>query len=652
MEVMEKVGAQSFDCSRCSFHGSDYESTQLHMGTIHPEFCDEMDTGGLGKLVFYQKSARLFHCHKCFFTSKMFANVYYHILSRHSPEKWDNEEKDSAEMKSGPGSVVNSEKNYSESGTSEDERSQDEQKQEDKVDEVDENDTLTSWPEKVPSQSSDSEFKSNSLEKASTESPETKDKDLSSDQELLESESSSTSSKVSKTNSVKAKDNTEISTDITASLAKHIPEFSDDEDESPALPDGIPHFSEDEDTIAPPRELQESSDDDTVNDQSRGIEDISEDEMPTQAKPTDNGSEDNVPVHSKEMSDSSEEDEPVTKIKKMMDFTVEGEAPAQSKDTMPSSEEDEPINTAKNIEYPEEEDTRSISENIVGCSEQEETPNVSKNIMEFSEDEDTPALSKDIMEFSEEDTPSVSKGLMEFSEEEDTSPQSKDMPKYLEGNSTPTQSKEYADFDPLVSKEQSMLSEDEDFPPERNSIQAKEKLNITQSGSTPAQLASVLPFSDYSTPSWSRDALDAPDEGDTAAPQDTPDPTEDKDGFMKDEEIMKHVRRAKGKFYCLLCVCRPLKKGPMMHHLITRHDLPSPFVCKTCGKTFLMETHLKTHLASHSKGLFKCNLCNFQTDHSRGFKKHQTHCQNRHKDDVSKPVLDFQEDPKDEEAEL
>ncbi|KAM8977445.1 chromosome alignment-maintaining phosphoprotein 1 [Pelodytes ibericus] len=655
MEVVQKPNAQCLDCNRCSFHGSDYDSIQIHMGTIHPEFCDEMDTGGLGKLVFYQKSARLFHCHRCFFTSKMFGNVYYHILAQHSPEKWDSEKKEVVETKSEEMSAKNSDKDDSENVTSEDEKTPDDQEKKVNLTDViksDENDTLTSWPEKVPNQdtqeSSDSEFKNRSIDKVS----EAKDKESSSDQELLESESSSMSSKLSKTNSVQAKEGVAFSyNDTAASQSKDIPEFSDD-DESPALPDGILDFSEDEETLTQPKQVEESSEDEALPDHSKGIEDISEDEMPTEEKAADNISEDEEPpAQSKGLVDSSEEEAAVAKVKEIMDFSEEEDMQAQSKDVMEFSEEEvEPVRVAKNVmEFLEEEETTNLSKNIMEFSEEEEAPGVTKNIMEFSDDEDTPALSKDIMEFSEEeDTASVSKGIMEFSEEEDILPHLKVMPKYLEGNSTPTQSKdnEYAeDVDTSVSKGTSGLSDDES-PVEGISGQSKDTLGLSKSESTPVRLAGVLPLPDYITPSWSRDLQDSSDGGgDLTA---TPDAFEDKDSGIKDEEIMKHVRKAKGKFYCMLCECRPLKKGPILHHLITRHNMPSPFVCKTCGKTFVMETHLKNHLATHTKGLFKCNRCSFQTDHPRGFKKHSTHCQSRHKDDVEKSVLDFQEEPKEE----
>ncbi|XP_063809469.1 chromosome alignment-maintaining phosphoprotein 1 [Pseudophryne corroboree] len=641
MEVMHKFN--ELDCNRCGFHGSDYKSVQIHMGTIHPEFCEEIDTAGLGKLVFYQKSARLFHCHRCFFTSKMFSSVYYHILDRHAaPDKWSSVTKPMVEPKSEAVSVAGSDKNDSESVISEDEKSIDEQDQKDKLHEVvksEENDTLTSWPEKMPSQDnqgfSDSEFKSRSLEKASVVSPEAKES--SSDPDLPESESSSN---ISKANSVQAKVGMEFSDDAASSPSKDIPEFSD-EDEEPALPGGIPHFSEDEETVTPTKHVVESPDAQMLADQSRGIEDISEDEMPPD-EITDNVSEDDRALaQSKEPEDSSEEEEALAPVKEMMEFSEDEEedTPVLPKDIMEFSEdeEEEPTNLPKNIvDFSEEEETTNVSKNM-DLSEEDETTNATKNIMEFSEEEETPGLSKDIMEFSEdEDTPAMPKSIMEFSEEEDISPQSKNMPKYLEGNSTPTQSKdsEYVEeADASTIKGTSPISEEDGIADEGTSIPSKETIDSSKG---------VLQLSEYAS---NQDGPDPLGSGDLSlSAPDALDALDDKDAFLKDEEILKHVKRVKGRFHCLLCDCRPLKRRPILHHLITRHNMPSPFVCKTCGKTFVMETHLKNHLSSHTKGLFKCHRCNFQTDHARGFKKHQTHCESRHKDDPNKSVLDFQED--------
>ncbi|XP_056412109.1 dentin matrix acidic phosphoprotein 1-like [Hyla sarda] len=739
MEVLQKHN--ELDCNRCSFHGTDSKSVQLHMGTIHPEFCEEIDTGGLGKLVFYQKSARLFHCHRCFFTSKMFSNVYYHILGQHAaPDKWMDKAKPIIMPKTEQALSQGFERNDSESMISEDEKSEEKFKLKDVKSE--ENDTLTSWPENVQCQvtqdNSDIEFKSSSnssIEKESAIFPETKDSSC-------DPESSSSSDNLSTKKSVQGNVGAEFS-DVASSFSKDIPEFSDEDDE-PALPGGIPHFSDDE-TIPQSKDAQESSDEDVLPDHSRGIEDISEDEMPLEEKHVDNISEDeSAPAQSKP-EDSSDEEDMSAPVKEMMEFSDDEEDnTALSKDDMDFSEEEEEevidkrknvettnaskivmdfseeeeeevidkrknvettnaskivmdfseeeeeevidkrknvettnaskivmdfseeeeeevIDKRKNVEttnaskivmdFSEEDEATNVSRNVMEFSEDEETTIATRNIMEFSEEEETPGLSKEIMEFSEDDdddddaAPAMSKSIMEFSEEEDCSPQSKNMPKYLEGNSTPTQSKDFEygeEADISVMKGSSPFSEDECT----SKGLPRDFVDKTKSLSSTAHLSGTSQFSEYAgPPSWSKDGLDTSDSGDVSlsAPDalDTPD---DKDGFLKDEEILKHIKRLKGKYQCMLCDLKPLKRGPILHHLITKHNVPSPFICKTCGETFVVETHLKTHLSSsHTKGLYKCHRCNFQTDHPRGFKKHQTHCDRCHKDDTIKPVVSLQE---------
>ncbi|XP_069827092.1 chromosome alignment-maintaining phosphoprotein 1 [Dendropsophus ebraccatus] len=653
MEVLQK--RNDLDCNRCSFHGTDYKSVQIHMGTIHPEFCEEIDTGGLGKLVFYQKSARLFHCHRCFFTSKMFSNVYYHILGQHAAsDKLLDKAKPVTEPKSEQALSQGSERNDSESMVSEDEKSEEKFKLKDVKSE--ENDTLTSWPENVPCQvtqdNSDIEFKSSnssSIEKERAIFPETKDSSC-------DPESSSSSDNLSTKKSAQGNIGADFS-DVASSPSKDIPEFSDEDDE-PALPGGIPHFSDDE-TVPQSKDAQESSEEDVLRDQSRGIEDISEDEMPLTEKHVDNISEvGSAPAQSK-LEESSEEEEMSAPVKEMMEFSEdddEEDNTALSKDDMDFSEEEEEAVKDRNVEatnaskivmdFSEEDEATNASKNVMEFSEEEETTNASRNIMEFSEEEETPGLSKEIMEFSEDEdddaAPAMSKSIMEFSEEEDSSPQSKDMPKYLEGNSTPTQSKdfEYGDAESSVLKGSSPFSEEESA-----SVRPRDLVDKSKNSSV-ARLPGVARFSEYAgTPSWSKDGLDTSDSGDVSlSAPDTLDVSDDRDGFLKDEEMLKHIKRLKGRFQCMLCDYRPLKRGPIMHHLITRHNVPSPFICKTCGETFVVETHLKLHLASsHTKGLYKCGRCNFQTDHPRGFKKHQTHCDRFHKDDTSKPVVDLLE---------
>ncbi|OCT95286.1 hypothetical protein XELAEV_18012973mg, partial [Xenopus laevis] len=360
--------------------------------------------------------------------------------------------------------------------------------------------------------------------------------------------------------------------EATSSHSKDIPEFSDEDEpdvDTPASPDSLPHFSEDEEMVTQPKN----------------------EEMPVEDKGIENVSEDEAPMHSKEVAESSEEEDVPTK--ETMDFSEE-DVPPLTKDALEFSEDNEPANITKNMtELSEEEDESAIAEKIlIGFTEEEETTNLSKNIIEFLEEEDTPSLSKEIMVFSEEeDTPAMPKSIMEFSKEKDSSPPSKNMPKYVEV------------------KKPSALSEDEETTDESNF----------------AHTVGGFPFSeDEAAASGSNDLSETPETGNiTANVSDMPDISDDKDGFIGDEEIMKHVRR-----------------GPVLHHLITRHNVPSPFICKTCGKNLLWRHISKT--IWHPTP-YKCHRCCFQTDHPRGFKKHQTHCLRFHKDETEQTVLDFQQ---------
>ncbi|XP_067842263.1 zinc finger protein 678-like [Heptranchias perlo] len=72
-------------CVHCDFKYTDHEALETHLGSIHPEFSD------LTNIVVYQKSAKLFHCQLCFFTNKVYSNVYNHVSTQH-PKLSKNEE--------------------------------------------------------------------------------------------------------------------------------------------------------------------------------------------------------------------------------------------------------------------------------------------------------------------------------------------------------------------------------------------------------------------------------------------------------------------------------------------------------------------------------------------------------------------------------
>lgn len=125
--------------------------------------------------------------------------------------------------------------------------------------------------------------------------------------------------------------------------------------------------------------------------------------------------------------------------------------------------------------------------------------------------------------------------------------------------------------------------------------------------------------------------------------------TEEKEAFISEEEIAKYMKRGKGKYYCKICCCRAMKKGAVLHHLVNKHNVHSPYKCTICGKAFLLESLLKNHVAAHGQSLLKCPRCNFESNFPRGFKKHLTHCQSRHNEEVNKKLMEALESPLEEQ---
>uniref|UniRef100_A0A8D0B1X1 Chromosome alignment-maintaining phosphoprotein 1 n=1 Tax=Salvator merianae TaxID=96440 RepID=A0A8D0B1X1_SALMN len=121
--------------------------------------------------------------------------------------------------------------------------------------------------------------------------------------------------------------------------------------------------------------------------------------------------------------------------------------------------------------------------------------------------------------------------------------------------------------------------------------------------------------------------------------------TEEKEAFISEEEIAKYMKRGKGKYYCKICCCRAMKKGAVLHHLVNKHNVHSPYKCDICGKAFLLESHLKNHVAAHGQSLLKCPRCSFESNFPRGFKKHLTHCQSRHNEEANKKQMEATSEP-------
>ncbi|XP_062846997.1 chromosome alignment-maintaining phosphoprotein 1-like [Trichomycterus rosablanca] len=79
----KRAKSSGIRCQYCHYRCGTKFSFQIHIGSQHPLHCEDVPVGRLGKVVIYQRTAKLFHCHICFFTSKDYAILFEHILARH-----------------------------------------------------------------------------------------------------------------------------------------------------------------------------------------------------------------------------------------------------------------------------------------------------------------------------------------------------------------------------------------------------------------------------------------------------------------------------------------------------------------------------------------------------------------------------------------
>ncbi|XP_076839120.1 uncharacterized protein LOC143484325 [Brachyhypopomus gauderio] len=70
-------------CPFCYFQCNTKCLFQLHVGTQHPLHSEDMPVGRLGKVVIYQRTAKLFHCRICFFTTDDYAKLFDHLQAKH-----------------------------------------------------------------------------------------------------------------------------------------------------------------------------------------------------------------------------------------------------------------------------------------------------------------------------------------------------------------------------------------------------------------------------------------------------------------------------------------------------------------------------------------------------------------------------------------
>ncbi|XP_051025368.1 chromosome alignment-maintaining phosphoprotein 1 [Acomys russatus] len=798
MEVCQELHKPSIslECDHCSFRGTDFESVQIHTGTIHPEFCDEMDAGGLGKMIFYQKSAKLFHCHKCFFTSKMYSSVYYHITSKHAAsEKWTDKPKeqlsqepeavkspsfpdrqntapDPAEARPTPALPTETQK----IGLS---LSPESQKSAPPVLEP-QNSGPAVCPEPqapcLPAEASTTAPVSSTecLEPACVvpelqkpdrvPSPEPGKSALVSSKPQKHSPFADTgapSSALSPESPVLATSPEPWGPSLTASpesrkparaaspeprkpspsesseLWKPFPAMtSEPRRPTPAVspgswkpgPPGSPRpwkaspsatsgpwkSSKPAPSLSPgpwkpipsvsPGPWKQAPSMSTASWKS-SVTSGSWKTPPTSPESWKSGPPELrktalalSPEHWKAVPPVSPElrrpGPPLSPEIRSPAGSPELRKPSGSPDLWKISPDQRKTSPAS-VDFPECQKgsrgspdlwkssfmTESQKPNVFpearkhAASGSSESPKVASDIWKpvlsidaeprkstlfpeptktilpaspeprkralfpeprkhalfpelpksavFSEAQKAAELSGELQLEAVDDAKCdglVQEGLLPTPKkllEDALFPSSKKLKTdSQETSDAELRSTEYmrTDLDTMDIKGQESGSDQEQVDVESIDFSKENKMDM----SGPEQAKNVLQF------------------------------TEEKEAFISEEEIAKYMKRGKGKYYCKICCCRAMKKGAVLHHLVNKHNVHSPYKCTICGKAFLLESLLKNHVAAHGQSLLKCPRCNFESNFPRGFKKHLTHCQSRHNEEANKKLMEALESPLEE----
>ncbi|XP_016050512.1 chromosome alignment-maintaining phosphoprotein 1 [Erinaceus europaeus] len=823
------------ECEHCGFRGSDRENVQIHMGTVHPEFCDEMDAGGLGKMIFYQKSARLFHCHKCFFTSKMYSNVYHHITAQHSgPEKWAEKQKNQSNKDTESGKSPFWELQKTPSNSAELLRAgptvaMDTQKP-----------APVLCPEPKPTCESPLEH-----QPSSTASPEHQEPPAPvSSPELSRPTPVSECQKLIPIPSPEAQRLAPVSPEpVKATLPNprsqkhsHFSEVlgppSASSPESPVLaaspepwgppPSVSPESRKPGQTLSPEPwgpspsvSLESWKPGQTLSPEPWGPPPSASPESrkpgqtlsPEPRKPSPAESPEPrkpLPAVSPEprrpapaaspgswkpgppgsprswKSGSSASSGPWKPAKPAPSVSpgpwkpipsvspgpwkpAPSVSPASWKSssvspgswktppTSPESWKSGPPELRKTAPPLSPEHWKavppvslelckagpSLSPEIrspAGSPELRKTPG-SPELWKLSPEQrkaaalDFPEPQKgacgaapDLWKSSffmepqkpvfpdarkpspsgPSESPKTSSDIWKPVLSVDTEPRKPapfpestttvsptsseprkrtlfpeprkhtlfpELPKaavFTESQKAvgelPTESIDDQEYD-LLSREELLaspkkLAEDVLFP--------SKKLKRDNQESSDAELSSSeyvktdLDVVDIKGQESSSDQeqvdVESVDFGkektDMTGPEQSKNVlqfTEEKEAFISEEEIAKYMKRGKGKYYCKICCCRAMKKGAVLHHLVNKHNVHSPYKCAICGKAFLLESLLKNHVAAHGQSLLKCPRCNFESNFPRGFKKHLTHCQSRHNEEASRKLMEALEPPLEEQ---
>ncbi|XP_058134313.1 chromosome alignment-maintaining phosphoprotein 1 [Dasypus novemcinctus] len=824
MEVFQELRKPSarLECDHCSFRGTDYENVQIHMGTIHPEFCDEMDAGGLGKMIFYQKSAKLFHCHKCFFTSKMYSNVYYHITSKHgSPEKWNDKPKshlnketdpvkspplpehqkmpcNSAELlkpapllsietqKLGPVTSPESPKPPTLAPL-----------------ELEKSGPVVSPEPLTPSLSCSPE----PLKPAPVSSPELPKSVpvVSESQKPVPIPSPEPQKLVpispepvkTTLNNPKLQKHSHFSETLRPPLSSS-PESpvlaASPEPWGPSLT-ASPESRKPAQTVSPEPQKPSPS---VSPEPWKPFPAVSpEPRRPAPAvspgswKPGPPGSPKPWKTSPSASSGPWKPAKPAPSVspgpwKPIPSISPGPWKPApsasptswkssvspgswKSPPTSPESWKSGPPELRKTTPTMSPEHWKAVPP--VSPELRKAGPPLSPELRKpgppLSPEIRSPAGSPELRK------PSGSPELWKLSpDQRKTSPASTDFPEpqkssrggspelwkstfFIEpqkpsvfpetrkpGPSAPSESPKAASdiWKPVLSidteprkplipestktappaspeaRKRSLFPEPRKhpfFPELPKSTIFSESQKVVELGdelqidavddqkcdglvqeellATPKRLLEDTLYAcskklkkdnqensdaELSSNEYIKTDLDAVDtkgqesssdqeqvdvesidfskenKMDMTSPEHSKNVlqfTEEKEAFISEEEIAKYMKRGKGKYYCKICCCRAMKKGAVLHHLVNKHNVHSPYKCTICGKAFLLETLLKNHVAAHGQSLLKCPRCNFESNFPRGFKKHLTHCQSRHNEEANKKLMEAVEPPLEEQ---
>ncbi|XP_075419489.1 chromosome alignment-maintaining phosphoprotein 1 [Tenrec ecaudatus] len=807
MEIFQELRKPSarLECDHCSFKGTDYENTQIHIGTIHPEFCDDMDAGGLGKMIFYQKSAKLFHCHKCFFTSKMYSNVYYHITSTHAaPEKWNDKPENqpnrdmepvksphlpdqqktpsnSVELKATPALSLETQKLGPESP---------------KPTHLHPLEPLKPGPTvaselQSPSLTSPEPPKSASVSSPHLPNPEPVVPDSQKPAPLPSPEAQKHA-----TLSAEAVKTTLINT--KPQKHSHFPETlgppSASPPESPVLaaspepwgpsPTVSPEPRKSARTVSPePRKPSPSESPEswksfpTVSSEPRRpapavspgswkagppgsprpwksspsassgpwkpakpapsvspgpwkpIPSIS----PGPWKPTPSASPSSwksssvspgswksppaspeawksgppelrktptlSPEHWKAVPPASSElrktGPPLSPEIRSPAGSPELRKPSGSPELWKISPEQRKTPPAS-LDFPEsQKSSHGGSPDLwkssffieppklpvfpetrkAGPSGPSESPKAAsdiwKPVLSLDPEPRKPALFPEPTKAAPAAAPEPRKrALFPEPRKHAIFPELPKSALFSEPQK-PVELGDELPVDALDDPKCGMLGQEELVAPKTllddTLFPASKKFRKDNQEHSDAELSSSecgktdLDAVDIKGQESSSDqeqvdveSLDFGKENklDMASPEQSKHVlqfNEEKEAFISEEEIAKYMKRGKGKYYCKICCCRAMKKGAVLHHLVNKHNVHSPYKCTICGKAFLLESLLKNHVAAHGQSLLKCPRCNFESNFPRGFKKHLTHCQSRHNEEANKKLMEAVEPPLEEQ---